>query len=157
MAKVIRTHWQSEASAGLPRRDRQSCEYEAYVPDPLMGRVIVLEGGVAADVADAEAAITRLNLEARALVNTEALARLLLRAESVASSRIEGLEIGPRRLLEAEAARTLGQSSSDVTAAEVLGNIDGHGLRGEQRAQRRGADARAAPGDPPPAACGIPA
>jgi len=124
MAKVIRTHWQSEAVAGLPRRDRQSCEYEAYVPDPLMGRAIVLEGAVAADVADAEAAITRLNLEARALVDTEALARLLLRAESVASSRIEGLEIGPRRLLEAEAARILGQSSSDVTAAEVLGNIE---------------------------------
>jgi len=103
MAKVIRKHWQSEASAGLPRKDRQSCEYEAYVPDPLMGRAIVLEGAVAADVADAEAAITRLNFEASALVDTEALARLLLRAESVASSKIEGLEIGPRRLLEAEA------------------------------------------------------
>ena len=103
MAKVIRKHWQSEASAGLSRKDRQSCEYEAYVPDPLMGRAIVLEGAVAADVADAEAAITRLNLEATALVDTEALARLLLRAESVASSKIEGLEIGPRRLLEAEA------------------------------------------------------
>jgi len=124
MAKVIRKHWQSEASAGLPRRDRQSCEYEAYVPDPLMGRAIVLEGAVAADVAEAEAAITRLNLEARALVDTEALARLLLRAESVASSKIEGLEIGPRRLLEAEAARALGQKSSDVTASEVLGNIE---------------------------------
>src|SRR5450756_900336 len=103
MAKVIRKHWQSEAAAGLPRKDRQSCEYEAYVPNPLMGRAIVLQGGVAADVADAEAAITRLNLEASALVDTEALARLLLRAESVASSKIEGLEIGPRRLLEAEA------------------------------------------------------
>ena len=123
MAKVIRRHWQSEASAGLPRRDRQSCEYEAYVPDPLMGRAIVLDGAVAADVADAEAAITRLNLEARTLVDTEALARLLLRAESVASSKIEGLEIGPRRLLEAEAARALGQKSADVTASEVLGNI----------------------------------
>lgn len=103
MAKVIRKHWQSDASAGLPRKDRQSCEYEAYVPDPLMGRAIVLDGAVAADVADAEAAITRLNLEASALVDTEALARLLLRAESVASSKIEGLEIGPRRLPEAEA------------------------------------------------------
>ena len=124
MAKVIRKHWQSEAVAGLPRRDRQSCEYDAYVPDPLMGRAIVLEGAVAADVADAEAAITRLNLEAHALVDTEALARLLLRAESVASSRIEGLEIGPRRLLEAEAARALGVKSPDVTASEVLGNIE---------------------------------
>jgi len=124
VAKVIRKHWQSEAVAGLPRRDRQSCEYDAYVPDPLMGRAIVLEGAVAADVADAEAAITRLNLEAHALVDTEALARLLLRAESVASSRIEGLEIGPRRLLEAEAARALGVKSPDVTASEVLGNIE---------------------------------
>src|SRR5665648_229225 len=124
MAKVIRKHWQSEASAGLPRKDRQSCEYEAYVPDPLMGRAIVLEGAVAADVADAEAAITRLNFEASALVDTEALARLLLRAESVASSKIEGLEIGPRRLLEAEAARALGQKGADVTASEVLGNIE---------------------------------
>ncbi|HZL06701.1 MAG TPA: Fic family protein [Coriobacteriia bacterium] len=103
MAKVVRRHWQSEASAGLPRKDRQSCEYEAYVPDPLMGRAIALEGAVAADVANAEAAITRLNREARTLVDTEALARLLLRAEAVASSKIEGLEIGPRRLLEAEA------------------------------------------------------
>lgn len=124
MAKVIRRHWQSEASAGLPRKDRRSCEYEAYVPDPLMGRAITLEGAVAADVADAEAAITRLNVEAAALVNTEALARLLLRAESVASSKIEGLEIGPHRLLKAEAARALGEKSSDVTASEVLGNIE---------------------------------
>jgi len=124
MAKVVRKHWQSETTVGLPRRDRQSCEYEAYLPDPLMARAIVLEGAVAADVADAEAAITRLNLEARTLVDTEALARLLLRAESVASSKIEGLEIGPRRLLEAEAMRALGQKSSDVTASEVLGNIE---------------------------------
>src|SRR5450830_467860 len=135
MAKVIRKHWQSEAAAGLPRKDRQSCEYEAYVPDPLMGRAIVLEGAVAADVADAEAAITRLNLEASALVDTEALARLMLRAESVASSKIEGLEIGPRRLLEAEAARALGEQSSDVTASEVLGNIEAmvYAVRGVRR------------------------
>ena len=124
MATVIRKHWQSEVSAGLPRKDRQSCEYAAYVPDLLVGRRVVLDGTVAADVADAEAAITRLNLDARALVDTEALARLLLRAESVASSKIEGLEIGPRRLLEAEAARALGETSADVTASEVLGNIE---------------------------------
>src|SRR5450756_1181032 len=111
MAKVIRKHWQSEAAAGLPRKDRQSCQYEAYVPDPLMGRAIVLEGAVAADVADAEAAINRLNLDARSLVDTEALARLLLRAESVASSKIKGLEIGPRRLLQAE----IRQAAGDVS------------------------------------------
>jgi hypothetical protein len=46
---------------------------------------------------DAEAALTRLNAQATALADTEGLARLLLRAESVAWSRIEGLEAGARR------------------------------------------------------------
>ncbi len=38
MAKVIRKHWISEASPGVARRDRPSCDYEAYVPDLLTGR-----------------------------------------------------------------------------------------------------------------------
>jgi Fic family protein len=108
----------------VSRRDRRSCDYAAYLPDPLVGRRFALDGDVAADVADAEAAIVRLNAEATALVDTEALARMLLRAESVASSRIEGLEIGARRLLRAEAVRSMHEPSSDVTATEVLGNID---------------------------------
>jgi Fic family protein len=103
---------------------RAPCNYNAYGPDLLAGRRFTFEGDVAADVADAETAIVRLNAQASALADTEALARLLLRAESVASSRIEGLEIGARRLLRAEAARTLGEPTRDVTAAEVLGNID---------------------------------
>ena len=85
-----------------------SCDYGAYVPDLLNGRHFTLDGDVAADVTEAETAITRLNAEALALADTEALARFLLRAESVASSQIEGLEIGARRLLRAEAARDLG-------------------------------------------------
>jgi Fic family protein len=125
MSELVRRHWQSEAAgSGASRRDRRSCDYEAYLPDPLAGRRFVLDGDVAADVVDAEAAIARLNGEAGALVDTEALARILLRAESVASSRIEGLEIGARRLLRAEAVRSMREASSDVTAEEVLGNID---------------------------------
>ncbi len=125
MSKVVKRRWQSDlGGSGLPRRDRVPCDYEAYVPDPLIGRKIVLDGDVAADVADAEAAIVRLNADARALVDTEALARILLRAEAVASSRIEGLEVGARRLLHAEVIRGLKEASSDVTATEVLGNID---------------------------------
>ncbi len=124
MAKVIRRHWISEASAGLARRDRRSCDYEAYVPDPLVGRRIVLDGDTAADIADAERAIAVLDIQAATLTDTEALARILLRAECVASSRIEGLEVGARRLLRAEAALELGEQPADVTAAEVLGNID---------------------------------
>ncbi|MHB1488451.1 MAG: Fic family protein [Acidimicrobiales bacterium] len=123
MSRVIRRRWINDYT-GPSRKDNRGCEYEAYVPDPLVGRVFTIDGEVAADIADAEAAIARLNVEATSLVDTEALARILLRAESVASSRIEGLEIGARRLLRAEAARGLGDDPSDVTAVEVLGNID---------------------------------
>jgi Fic family protein len=94
------------------------------VPDRLAAAEFILDGDVAADVADAEAAVARMDAQAVALADTEALARLLLRAESVASSRIEGLEVGGRRLLRAEAAREFGDESADVTAQEVLGNID---------------------------------
>ena len=123
MSRVIRRRWISDHS-GPSRKDNRGCEYEAYVPDHLVGRAFTIEGEVAADIADAEAAIARLNVGATSLVDTEALARILLRAESVASSRIEGLKIGARRLLRAEAARGLGDDPSDVTAVEVLGNID---------------------------------
>jgi Fic family protein len=123
MAKVIRRRWRGDMLAGLARRDRLGCEYEAYLPDRLSGRSFRLDGEVAADVADAEAAITRFNAQALSLVNSESVARLLLRAECVASSRIEGLEVGGRRLLRAELARSFGEEPEDVTAAEVLNNI----------------------------------
>ncbi len=125
MSELLSRHWQAQVvGSGLSRRDSRSCDYAAYVPHRRAGRGFALYGDVAADVSDAEAAIMRLNAEASALVDTEALARMLLRAESVASSRIEGLEIGARRLLRVEAVRSMREPSSDVTATEVLGNID---------------------------------
>ena len=110
--------------AGLTRRDRRPCSYSVYLPDRLNGRRFSLDGDVAADVAEAETKLARLDISQSALADSEALARLLLRAESVASSRIEGLEIGGRRLLRADAARRLRERSSDATAREILGNID---------------------------------
>ena len=83
-----------------------------------------LDGSTAADVTDAEVAIARLNREASSLADSEAIARLLLRAEAVASSRIEGLEVGGRRLLKTDLARKLGNGRQDVTATEVLNNIE---------------------------------
>jgi Fic family protein len=124
MAQVSRQWWEPTLGSGLTRRDRQGCGYDAYVPDRLEGRTFLLEGSVVADIADAERAISDLDHRAAALGDTEALARLLLRAESVASSRIEGFVVGPRRLLRADAARESGEPASDVTAADVLANID---------------------------------
>ena len=123
MGTLIRHRWQANPSGGGSRADRRGCEYDAFLPDALAGRTFLFDGNVAADVAEAESAVTRLNVEARALGDYETIARLLLRAEAVSSSRIEGLELGGRRLLRQEAASMLGEPTTDVTASEVLGNI----------------------------------
>ncbi|MDT3443692.1 Fic family protein [Pseudofrankia sp. BMG5.37] len=124
MAQLLRRRWDSDLGAGLSRRDRRSCEYDAYLPDPLVGRAFSLDGETVADVVDAEHAIATLNRDAVVLRGTEVLARILLRAESVGSSWIEGLEVGGRRLLRAEADREFGEPTTDVTASEVLANVD---------------------------------
>jgi len=122
--ELVKLAWLPNLSSGLPRRARQGCIYEAYVPDRLVGRSFSLSGETAADVADAERAIERLNRQATGLADSEGVARLLLRAEAVASSKIEGLEVGGRRLLKAQLARGLGDDPSDITATEVLNNIE---------------------------------
>jgi len=125
MPELVKARWDPlPVGSGLPRRARRGCDYEAYVPDPLRGRSFTLHGDTAADVADAERAVERLQHEARSLADPEAIARLLLRAEAVASSRIEGLEVGGRRLLRAQLALSLGDEPRDVTATEILNNID---------------------------------
>lgn len=124
MADRVKLWW--GPGDGLTRQDRQGCEYEAYIPDRLARRRITLDSHVAADVSAAERAVARLNDEARALLDSEAIARLLLRAEAVASSRIEGLEVGARRLLKAQAAEGEGLTgaTADITSAEILNNIE---------------------------------
>ncbi|MCC7103992.1 MAG: Fic family protein [Chloroflexi bacterium] len=89
---------------------------------------IAVPSDVAADISDAEQAVARLNAQGPTLASLEALSRLLLRAEAVASSRIEGLEVAGRRLMRLEAARAIGSPFTDVTAEAVLGNIEAMAL-----------------------------
>ncbi|MDA0181292.1 Fic family protein [Solirubrobacter phytolaccae] len=124
MATLVKLQWPTDTRSGLSRRERQGCEFEAYVPDRLAEAHLSLNGDTAADVSDAEAAIRHLNQETTALADSEAMARLLLRAEAVASSKIEGLEVGGRRLLRADLARDLDDARPDITATEVLNNVE---------------------------------
>lgn len=107
----------------MSRQDRRGCLYDAYLADPLVGWDPSITADVAADIADAESAVRALNDADASHVSLEGLARFLLRAESVASSRIEGLQLATRRLALAEAAVALGGEAGDRVAAEVLGNI----------------------------------
>lgn len=108
---------------GMSRRDRHGCDYDAYLADPLADWNLSIPADVAADIADAEAAVRALNDAGTTHVSLEGLARFLLRAESVGSSKIEGIEAAARRLARAEAAIALGGDANDRVAAEVIGNI----------------------------------
>lgn len=98
---------------------RRGFTYRAYVPAEIAGEGFSLESDVAAAAANAELATRELNTEPAELVNFEALVRQLLRAESVASSRIEGLILSHRRLAKAAFSPDL----RDITAQSVLANI----------------------------------
>jgi Fic family protein len=100
------------------RSARRGFTFEAYVPAKIADRSFLLESDLAAATANAEAACRDLNEEPPDLGNFETLARQLLRAESVASSRIEGLILSHRRLAKAAFSGT-----HDITAQGVLANI----------------------------------
>ncbi len=88
------------------------------MPDPVAGWDPPLTAGIAATLAEADAAVRDLNEEVPHLASLEALSRQLLRQESVGSSRIEGLMMGQRRLARAEAG-----VSRDDTARQIVGNV----------------------------------
>src|SRR5471032_1043030 len=126
MGQLKDQEWASRFASGASSRFHDATgHFQAYVPDKLIGRPFLLETLVAADIADAERSITRLDVEARSLANMEGLARILLRAEAVASSRIEGLSVAAQRLLRVAAAHADGEkNATDATAEEVLANVD---------------------------------
>ena len=92
---------------------------ELSLPATIAEQSFLLESDIAAAAANAEAACRELNEEPPEPDNFETLARQLLRAESVASSRIEGLILSHRRLAKAAFSGT-----HDVTAQSVLANIN---------------------------------
>ena len=101
------------------RRARRGFTYRAYLPATLADEDFLLASDVAAAGANAERACRELDEERPTPVNLEALARQILRAEAVASSRIEGLVLSHRRLAKA----AFSPDGRDITARSVLANI----------------------------------
>jgi Fic family protein len=111
--------WRPDPSLYGSRADRTGFEYEAYVPDPIGDLKLQLADDEAEALLDAERAVNEFQLDTT-FAGLEALSRQLLRAESIASSRIEGLRISQRRLGEA----LLAPAAADAIAREVVGNIE---------------------------------
>jgi Fic family protein len=113
--------WAHDPVLYAPAKYRRACRYEAYIPDPLAGLPLTLPVEVAGVVSEAESSIRSLNDVARPALAP--LARLLLRTESIASSRVEGMQMGARDLARAEARLETGGKAAP-TAQEMIANID---------------------------------
>ena len=119
--RYVERTWAHDPTLYAPPRYRRACSYRAFVPDPLIDLDLVLAGETAGIVSEAEAAIASLNSGAQPLMAP--LARLLLRSESIASSKIEGMQVDARSLARAEVAQDTGRSIGSE-AADILSNID---------------------------------
>jgi Fic family protein len=120
MARYETQHWPANPSAPGGKAERRAFSYRAFVPDPIATLETALPSSVAAAVSSAERAVDALNRDPPRVASLEVLARRLLRAESVASSRIEGLVLSQRRLARAEAEVP---DARDETARSILGNV----------------------------------
>ena len=113
--------WQYNPTLDAPAKYRRACRYEAFIPTVLSDLSLPLDTSVAGTVSEAEHAIRDLNTQAHPALAP--LARLLLRTESIASSKVEGMQVGARELARAEARAETGGKASP-TALEILANID---------------------------------
>lgn len=113
--------WRYNPTIAAPARYRRACKYRAFIPDRLASLKLALDSETAGSVSEAEHAISALNTQAHPALGP--LARLLLRTESIASSKVEGLRLGARALARAEARADTGEKVTP-TAKEILANID---------------------------------
>jgi Fic family protein len=123
--------WQHDPTIHAPARYRRACSYQVFLPDPLEA-IPAIDPAVAGTVAMAEDAIRGLNSVAQPALAP--LARLLLRTESIASSKVEGMQTDARTIARAEARSGMGQTVGSE-AREILANIDAMQLAIEEAAQ----------------------
>ncbi len=118
---LVRRTWEYDPARYAPPRFRRACQYESVIPDELCAFDAPFSADLTGVVSDAETGVHRLN--AHALPALAPLARLLLRTESIASSKVEGMQVNARDLARAEARLETGGKAGS-TAAEILANID---------------------------------
>ena len=111
--------WEPDASALGPRRARVPARIRAYMPTPLEERPLQFEAATVTALTDAEQAVVEAQRYAD-LVGLNTLAQQLLRSESIASSRIEGIEVPSHRSL----AKVLAEGGGQERARAALANIE---------------------------------
>ncbi len=110
---LLKTRW-------VPAHGSESeppLEIEAFIPHTIEAANWDVPFGVAQDITQAQAALSQLQSQ----TDLFPLSSMLLREEGIASSRIEGLFLSTRRILESQFAPS---AVNDRTADQVLANIE---------------------------------
>ena len=118
MARLIERVWEASPDAYGPRSSRTSFRYSAFLPDPIYQLETHVTDAVVAEIEAAAVGVRELQ-SSPTFRGLEAVGRQLLRAEALASSRIEGLEASQRRIARALAT----DEDRDETARSVIANI----------------------------------
>jgi len=118
--RIERRVWKPTIDHGASRRHRVAQTIDCFVPDPIVEWDPTLTASTAALIAEADAEVRELDRQALDVQGHDALARQLLRQESVGSSRIENMIVGQRLLARAAAG---GGTKRDDTADLVIGNV----------------------------------
>jgi Fic family protein len=122
LGHVEKRLWPGDPGAYGGRKARRPGAYQVFIPDEIAERDFPLDGDAVAAVTEATRALQHLETSPPRLATLGALAQNLLRSESVASSRIEGVHLSHKRLARAAYQAESGQR--DGRAAEVLGNVE---------------------------------
>jgi Fic family protein len=115
--------WVPDSGAVGGRRRRQAGSYQVFIPAKIADRHFALGEDAVAAITSATKALASLAASEPHLASLNALASNLLRSESAASSRMEGLAMSHKRLARA-AYRETERRGADSRAAEVLGNVE---------------------------------
>lgn len=113
--------WPRDHSA--PQGQRKAGKYEVFIPDRIGPRDLSLRGDAVQAIAEATRVLASFKEAGTQPASLAALGRSLLRSESAASSRIEGVQISQKRLARAMYANA-GGHGGDRRAAEVIGNVE---------------------------------
>lgn len=120
MGRYVSQTWHGNLQALRPR-DRRGGRFDAYIPHLLDGWQPLLPADTAAFIAEAEHTLA----DAASRLKPRAGGDICFWAESLGSSRIEGVAPSPRRVVRALAKRShTGNGEPRGSVAEVIGNID---------------------------------
>jgi Fic family protein len=121
--RLIEKTWNDSGHHRLvSSRDRGPFRYQAFIPDAIAELDPSLPASITVIVEGATLACAHLD-HSPGIDDLEPVARLLLRAESVASSRIEGLRLSHRRIEEA----SFEPRAARGTALSIVRNIEAMG------------------------------